>query len=89
MLLKRCLIKIKMYLLKKSLANSLTFPLQKIKKPLKIEVFLSLFSISYKYNLEIEDRTFKLAVPTTQPYYLTKYLGFFTQALSLIANIDI
>lgn len=45
--------------------------------------------IMYKYNLEIEDRTFKLAVPTTQPYYLTKYLGFFTQALSLIANIDI
>ncbi len=45
--------------------------------------------IMYKYNLEIEERTVKLAVPTTQPYYLTKYLGFFTQALSLIANIDI
>lgn len=45
--------------------------------------------IMFKYNIEIEERTFKLAVPTTQPYYLTKYLGFFIQALSLIANIDI
>lgn len=45
--------------------------------------------IVHKYSLEIEDRSFKLAVPTTQPYYLTKYLGFFVQALSLIANIDI
>ncbi len=45
--------------------------------------------IVYKYSLEIEDREFKLTVPTTQPYYLTKYFGFFVQALSLIANIDI
>lgn len=45
--------------------------------------------IMRKYDLKIEDREFKLAVPTTQPYYLTKYLGFFTQALSLIANVDI
>lgn len=45
--------------------------------------------IMYRYSLELEQRTFKMLVPTTQPYYLTKYLGFFIQALSLIANIDI
>lgn len=45
--------------------------------------------IMHKYDLDMEDRAFKLAVPTTQPYYLTKYLGFFIQALSLIAGIDI
>lgn len=42
-----------------------------------------------RYDLKIEEREFKLAVPTTQPYYLTKYLGFFIQAISLIANINI
>lgn len=45
--------------------------------------------ILYRYDLKIEDREFKLSVPTTQPYYLTKYLGFFIQALSLVANINI
>lgn len=45
--------------------------------------------ITDRYNLELDERTFTLAVPTTQPYYLTKYLGFFVQALSLIANINI
>lgn len=42
-----------------------------------------------RYGLEIEERTFKLTVPTNQPYYLTKYLGYFVQALSLIANINL
>lgn len=45
--------------------------------------------IIYKYDLQIEEREFKLAVPTTQPYYLTKYLGYFIQSISLIANINI
>lgn len=45
--------------------------------------------IMYRYDLKLEDREFKLVVPTTQLYYLTKYLGFFTQSLSLIANINI
>lgn len=45
--------------------------------------------IMNRYDLKIEDRAFTLAVPTTQSYYLTKYLGFFIQSLSLIANINI
>lgn len=45
--------------------------------------------IMRRYDLTLEDRQFLLAVPTDQPYYLTKYLGFFVQALSLIANVDL
>lgn len=42
-----------------------------------------------RYNLKIEDREIKIDVPTTQLYYLTKYLGYFIQSLSLIANINV
>lgn len=45
--------------------------------------------IMRRYDLKRNDREFSLAVPTDQPYYLTKYLGFFVQALSLIANVNI
>lgn len=42
-----------------------------------------------RYDFTLQDRTFTLKVPTDQPYYLTKYLGFFIQGLSLIANLNI
>lgn len=45
--------------------------------------------IKEKYDLSMEENSFTLKVPTNQDIYIIKYLGFFIQAISLIANIDI
>lgn len=44
--------------------------------------------IMTRYGLVQNDREFTLNVPTDNEDYLTKYLGYFVQAISLIANID-
>lgn len=44
--------------------------------------------IMTRYGIVQNDREFTLNVPTDSEDYLTKYLGYFIQAISLIANID-
>ena len=43
----------------------------------------------YRLDFNKTERTFSLKVPTDQPDYFVKYLGYFLQALSLLANIDV
>ncbi len=44
--------------------------------------------IMARYGLIQNEKEFVLNVPTDNEEYLIKYLGYFVQAISLIANID-
>ncbi len=39
------------------------------------------------YNVVKGERSFETVVPTDQPLYFVKYVGYFLQAISLLANV--
>ena len=46
-------------------------------------------AIKKRFFLEEEDGAFKMTLPTDSLNYVKKSLGYFIQAISLIANIDL
>ena len=46
-------------------------------------------AIKERFFLEEEDGVFSMTIPTTTTHMVHKHLGFFIQAISIIANIDL